>query len=123
MAAVITFFGKIRRGRKENMMEKKIFPKNGEIYEAFAEFDINYRTIHLSSYTGGGRALFPSGERLIIDTCGRNRINVYCDAVNYDILEERIVPKISRNSLTYQGYYFHFAITTLHKHCRKIESR
>ena len=104
------------------MTEKITLPENGEIYEAFNEFEITYRTIHLNSYTNGGKALFPSGERLIIDTCGSKRENVYCDAVNYDILEERIVPVKSRSSLTYRGYYFHIAITTLHKHCRRVKS-
>ena len=102
------------------MMEKILLPENGEIYEAFDEFEITYRTIHRNSYTDGGKALFPSGERLIIDTCGSKRVNVYCDAVNYEILEERIVPEISRTS-TYRGYYFHIAIATLHKHCRRVE--
>lgn len=106
--------------RKNSMLEHAKQPLHGEIYEAVEDFDITYRTINLTSYTGGGMARFPAGERLVVDTCGRNNIKVYCDAVHYTILENRIVPEKTRALLTYSGYYFHIAIKTLHKHCRRI---
>ena len=105
------------------MSEQKKRPEHGEIYEAVEDFNITYKTINLTSFTGSGKACFPAGERLVIDTCGRNNINVYCDAVHYAVLENRIVPEKTRALLSYSGYYFHIAIKTLHKHCRKISVR
>ena len=102
------------------MSEYEKRPEHGEVYEAVEDFDIPYRTIHLTSFSGSGMARFPAGEQLRVDTCGRKNINVYCDAVHYNVLENRIVPEKTRTSLTYSGYYFHIAIKTLHKHCRKI---
>ena len=102
------------------MPDKIAIPENGDIYEAIEDFDITYKTTHLASFADTGTARFPAGERLKIDTCGKNRINVYCDPVNYETLEHRIVPEKIRTSVTYDGYYFYIAVTTLHDHCRRI---
>lgn len=102
------------------MPEQVKLPEHGEIYEAVEEFAITYKTIYRTSFSGSGKARFPAGERLVVDTRGRKNINVYCDAVNYELLEDQIVPEKTRTSLSYNGYYFHFSIKTLRKHCRKV---
>ncbi|MBN1760122.1 MAG: hypothetical protein JW863_17480 [Chitinispirillaceae bacterium] len=102
------------------MSGNTLTPAHGDIYEAIEDFNITYRTIFLGPFTSGGEARFPAGEQLIIDTCGRHSIKVYCDAVNYRLLEELIVPEKTRTSINYDGYYFHFAIAVLQQHCRKI---
>lgn len=102
------------------MSDTLTIPENGEIYEAIEDFSITYKTTHLTSFSEGGEARFPAGERLIIDTCGINHLTVYCDAVNYKELEKLIVPEKTRLSSTYDGYYFHIAIKTLYKYCKKI---
>ena len=102
------------------MPDKETTPVHGDIYEAEEDFTIIYKTILVEAFSNTGKATFPAGDRLIIDTCGRKGINVYCDAVNYDSLEKLIVPETMRTSQNYNGYYFHLAVTTLLKHCKKI---
>ena len=102
------------------MPDTQVLPVHGDIYEAEEDFAIIYKTILVESFSDTGKATFPAGERLIIDTCGRKGLQVYCDAVNYDSLEALIVPETLRASPNYSGYYFHFAITTLLQHCKKI---
>ena len=102
------------------MSELFTLPENGEKYEAIEDFTITFKTIHLTSFSESSEARFPAGEQLIVDTCGVNKVTVFCDAVNYDALEKKIVPEKMRSSPTYDGYYFHLSIETLYQYCRKV---
>ena len=104
------------------MLEKITIPEHGDVYEAVEDFTITYKTIHLTSFTDVGKARFPAGEHLIVDTCGSKHVYVYCDAANYKTIEDLLVPQSRRTSLTYEGYYFHITIKSLIKHCKKVSS-
>ena len=99
--------------------------KEGEIWEALHDVEIQYMTSHDAPYTGGGTATLPAGERVIASksASGRKRIGAYFDPLRYKELEEILVSKDDRDAPHYSGYYFFIPVEQLNKHFRFVEQQ
>lgn len=91
-----------------------IHPKGDDIYEANDDVEIPYMTSWSAPFTGGGNAIFPKGERVVVSTPNRPKpTSVYCEAINYKKLHSIIVPENDRTAPDYGGYYFCIDTLTL----------
>lgn len=99
------------------------FPKEGEIYEAVADFKVSYMTAYLAPYTLGGESTLPKGERVRISkgVVRERPIGVYCDPLRYDELHHLIVSESERANPLYDGYYFFILTVDLNNHFRLVE--
>ncbi len=98
------------------------FPRKGDIYEALDDVDVHYMTSWGAPFTGGGQARLRKGDRVVVDTepVEARAIGTYASAVDYDAVEERIVPASDRADPEYSGFYFSFKTVDLNRKFRLI---
>lgn len=97
------------------------FPKEGDIYEALIDFNVNYMTSHHAPFSGGGHAVLPQGERIRVARVAHEKpIGVCCDPLRYDELHSKIVSEEEREAPTYDGYYFSIDTVDLNKNFRLV---
>ena len=84
------------------------FPQKGDVYESLEDVKLSYLTAWLAPFTGGGKAIFPKGQRLVVpdEPPVPNPIAVYADPVDYKTVEDLVVPAEDRMSPEYSGFYF-----------------
>ena len=85
------------------------FPRKGDIYEALEDMPVCYMTAWTAPFTGGGEGVLKKGDRVVVDydPIDPKPIGVYAKAVDYDSLEERIVPASDRTAPKYGFFTFH----------------
>jgi hypothetical protein len=83
-------------------------PKKGEVFEATGDVPVHYHTTWRAPYTGGGDAILGEGDRIVItsvsDQLEPEPVGVGARAVDYDAIEQRIVPASVRTAAKYSGY-------------------
>jgi hypothetical protein len=89
------------------------FPRKGDVYEALDDMSVQFLTSWAAPFTGSGEGQLRKGERVVVDTdpSDSRAIGTYASAVDYDVLEERMVPASDRNAPKYSGFYF--SLTTV----------
>ena len=100
------------------------FPKKGDLYESLADQQIEYITAWAAPYSGGGTGSLLKGERIWIhsEPVGEKPLGAYALPVEYEKLEERMVPAAERSIEKYGGFYFYFKTVELEKNFRLIET-
>lgn len=93
------------------------FPRKGDIYEALEDMNVHYMTTWAAPFTGGGEGMLKKGDRIVVDRepVDARAISTYASAVDYDALEERIVPASDRSAPKYSGFYFSFKTVDLNR--------
>ena len=95
------------------------------MYEALRDVSVSYITGWWDiPYTGGGRAVFPKGERLRVTQVGPGRepAGAYCDPLRYDALHEQIVPAVERADPLYVRYCLSVDTADLNGAFRSVEA-
>jgi hypothetical protein len=99
------------------------FPKEGDLYEALQDVQIDYLTSWAAPFTGSGKGILKKGERIRamgkpVDT---RPISIYLEAVDYPALEGRMVPESDRNDEIYCGFYFSVKTLDLNRKFKLVE--
>ena len=83
------------------------YPGQGDVYESLSDQPIRYLTAWRAPFTGGGECTILTGERVWIDNDPGDEkpIGVYAMPVEYDKLEQRMVPAEERSAAKYNGFY------------------
>jgi hypothetical protein len=83
------------------------YPTQGDIFESLVDQPIHYMTAWSAPYTGGGEGKILAGERVWIESepSGEKPIGVYAMPLDYDQLEQRMVPEADRSAPGYNGFY------------------
>ena len=83
------------------------FPRKGDVYEATKEINVQYLTAWATPYTGGGQGILKTGDRVLVDQdpVYPEPITVYAKALDYALVEERMVPVNIRADAKYSGFY------------------
>jgi len=100
------------------------FPRKGDLYRAKRELTVSYLTSWSAPYTGGDKTTIYPGEEFWIDSdpVDAEPIGTYALAVDYDVLERRIVPSSDRNAPLYGGFYFSFDTISLNEDFELVET-
>jgi hypothetical protein len=93
------------------------FPRKGDVYEALEDMTVRYMTSWAAPFTGGGDGLLKKGDRVLVDSEPHDSraISNYATAVDYDALDERIVPASDRSAPKYGGFCFSFKTVDLNR--------
>ena len=85
------------------------------MYEAIQDTDVNYMTSWAAPYTGGGAGVLRAGDRVLVshDPADRLPVAIYVTAVDYALLEKRMIPESDRSNKKYGGFYFCLRTTDL----------
>jgi hypothetical protein len=99
------------------------FPREDDVYEALEDIEIIYTTQWAAPFTGGGKAVLKKGERIKVSYCPPDPqpIGASLMPVDYAALEERMVPKLDRDSATYLGFRFSVKTLDLHRKFKLID--
>jgi hypothetical protein len=91
------------------------FPQKRDVYEALHDMEVEFMTAWAAPFTGGGKSLLMQGEKVFVhfDPAEEKPIGAYVEAMEYNMLEERMVSASERNSSKYGGFYFYFSTVEL----------
>jgi hypothetical protein len=85
------------------------------VYEALHDMEVEFMTAWAAPFTGGGKAMLMQGEKVFVhsEPAEEKPIGAYVEAMEYKLLEERMVPASERTSPKYGGFYFYFSTVEL----------
>jgi hypothetical protein len=91
------------------------FPQKGDVYEALHDMEVEFMTAWAAPFTGGGKAMLMQGEKVFVhsEPAEAKPIGAYAEAMEYKMLEERMVSASERTSPKYGGFYFYFSTVEL----------
>ncbi len=91
------------------------FPQKGDVYEALHDMEVEFMTAWAGPFTGGGKAMLMQGEKVFVhsEPAEEKPIGAYVEAMEYKMLEERMVSASERTSSKYGGFYFYFSTVEL----------
>lgn len=100
------------------------FPKMGDVYESLKDQTVDYLTAWAAPYTGSGKGTLLKGEKVWIDSAPGDKkpIGVYALPLEYDVIEQRMVPQEERENPKYGGFYFHFKTMELNQNFKLIDT-
>jgi hypothetical protein len=100
------------------------FPQKGDVYEALEDMTADFLTAWSAPFTGGGQGLLKKSERILVDSepSEPKPISSYAVAIDYEALEQRIVPESDRTAERYAGFYFHFKTVDLNRKFKLVET-
>ena len=98
------------------------FPRMGDIYETLESMEVDYMTAWATPYTGSGEGVLEKGDQIYIhsEPMESRPIGVYAKAVDYQLMESRLIPLAQRQSPKYRGFYFYFKTAVLVSRFRLI---
>jgi hypothetical protein len=98
------------------------FPRKGDVYEAMKDIDVQYLTAWAAPYTGGGQGILNAGDRVLVDEdpVYPEPISIYAKAVDYAVVENRMVPASVRADTKYSGFYLSLKTVDLNNSFRLI---
>lgn len=98
------------------------YPRDGEMYEAVDDVELNYLTLWAAPFTGGDTFVLKKGERVRVEVHAHNPepISVYALPIDKERLEKEIVPEETRTNEKYGGYSLAIESAKLGKHFRLI---
>lgn len=99
------------------------FPQKGDVYEALEDMEVDFLTAWSAPFTGGGKGALHKGDRVFVDSepSDPKPIGSYVVAIDYEALEERIVPASDRDAERYNGFYFHFKTVDLNRRFKLVQ--
>lgn len=97
------------------------FPRNGEVFEAQSEMQIDYLTHWAAPFTGGGKYLLRKGTRIRVSVMpfDPEPIGVYAAPLDA-ALEKEIVPEAERTGPKYGGFSLFVKTDRLNREFRQI---
>src|SRR5262245_15374932 len=100
------------------------FPRDGEVYEALRDIEVDFVTHWSAPFTGGGKGRLPAGThvRVIVLSDDPEPIGVYAKAVNRPTLEQELVPAADRHAEKYAGFSLCIDTDSLNQDFRLVES-
>lgn len=98
------------------------YPMKADVYEALSTQCIRYVTHWRKPFTGGHKTMIHSGERVWIHEPSHERpISVHATPINYNLLEQRIVPAEDRLQPDYDGFSLSIDTMILLNNFRLVE--
>jgi len=93
------------------------FPRLGDVYASRQDQTVSYLTTWNRPYSGDGEAVLRKGDRVWIHDApnGDEAIGSYALALDYQRLEQLMVPEQTRNSRNYTGFHFYFDTIDLNR--------
>lgn len=100
------------------------FPKKGDVYEAIEDVPVHFMTAWAAPFTGSGDGVLKKGEQVFLKDEPPNPrpIRIYASAVDYDLLEARMVPGGERQNDKYRGFYFSIKTRDMIKSFRLVRT-
>lgn len=100
------------------------FPQQGDVYEAIEDTQVRYLTKWAAPFTGGGDGLLHKGEQVFVEHApiSAEPIGANVVALNYESIEQRIVPEAEREQAKYRGYYFSLKTVDLNTKFKLIQT-
>lgn len=100
------------------------FPRQGDVYEAIEDTQVRYLTSWAAPFTGGGDGVLRKGERVFVEHApiSAEPIAANLVALNYESIEQRIVPKAEREQSKYRGYYFSLKTVVLNTNFKLVQT-
>lgn len=100
------------------------FPRKGDVYGSKLDQTVSFMTAWAAPYTGSGEATLFEGERVWIDhePVDEEPIGVYALPVEYEKLEQRMVPAEDRDQQSYGGFYFSFKTLELSQNFTLVQT-
>jgi hypothetical protein len=96
------------------------YPRTGDIYEAVEDLDVDYITAWSAPMTDGGRGRVLRGERIIVRYALDRATMVYASPINYEAVEDRILPESVKASKGFDGFYWALRTKDLNSRFRLI---
>ena len=99
-------------------------PKKGDLYESKCDQTVQFMTAWSAPFTGGGEAMLFKRERIWVenDPLGERPLGTYALPVEYERLEERMVPLEDRENPRFGGFYFYLKTLDLNTHFMLIQT-
>jgi hypothetical protein len=100
------------------------FPVKGDVYEALDDVQVHYMTSWAAPVTGGGDGVLRKGDQVSVEGSGVDHtpIGVYAVAVDYGVIESRMVPEADRRSPRYGGFYFYLSTADLNRKFKLVKA-
>ena len=101
------------------------FPEKGDVYESLKDQTVDYLTAWAAPCTGGGKGTLLKGELIWVDgehPKDEKPIGIYALPVEYEKLEERMVPKSEIESPKYGGFYFYLRTADLNVNFKLVRT-
>jgi hypothetical protein len=74
-------------------------------------------------YTGGGKGTLLKGERIVVSKTNQDKpLSYYCQPINVDEVEERIVSFSDRENPAYNGFSLSIDTKSLNKDFKQINT-
>jgi hypothetical protein len=102
------------------------FPEKGDVYESLKGQSVDYLTAWAAPCTGGGKGTLKKGEQVwVTDDPSKieKPIAIYVLPVEYEKLEERMVPKSERESPKYGGFYLYLTTIDLNTNFKLLKTK
>lgn len=102
------------------------FPEKGDIYESLKDQTVDYLTAWAAPCTGGGKGILQKGEQVWVNhdpSKNEKPIAIYVLSVEYEKLEERMVPKSERESPKYGGFYLYLTTIDLNTNFKLLKTK
>ena len=100
------------------------FPVKGDVYEALEDVEVRYLTTWAAPFTGGGKGILQKGERVFVnhESTDPKPIGVNVMAVDYALLECRLVPEAERKAPKYSGFHLSLKTVALNTKLKLVET-
>ena len=98
------------------------FPRHGDVYESMEDQDVEFTTHWKAPYTGGGMGRLLKGERVRVEMMpAEKQLAVAATPLDYEKLEERMVPPEIRMDPKYQGFQVHLETMVINQKFELVE--
>ena len=85
-----------------------IIPQTGQIFETIRDVAVTAMLTHRAPFTGSEEFTLPAGIQIKIkDLMEKKPIVIAAEPIEYKAIEKQFIPKASRRSLLYSGYFLY----------------
>ena len=98
------------------------FPKDGEIFEALDNMEVDYVTHWRAPFTDGGKGKLRKGERVKVFVWSKQpeEIGYYAAPLDYECVEKGLIPEDVRGKPNYDGFSLSIRVDDLNKKFRLV---
>ncbi len=99
------------------------FPRDGEVFEAPGDLEVDFITHWAAPYSGGGKGRLPAGSRIrvIVGAHEPEPILVYADPLDNGRFEQAWVPESKGRPSKYGGFHLCISVKCLNEDFRRVE--